>query len=676
MYHPLVPLLVGLTLAYGRVYTYTGQDQGLYIVPDNVTISYSNNTLEFSICLLDTLCTWDSLPLFHDNSYIKLGTGAVTVLGDGSISGMLLGPGLQLEPLRSLKTQLGEQVYSSIASEHGQDVTMVIELLHDTTTSHHLRGLLGQYPSSDARWEDCFGIGVDEYVTMPIGIVMDYGFYKRSRDYDPDNIYSLVNSYVSYSNLLYGEQLGILIQVGESVIKTSTDTEEWNQDPYVGCTLDIIEDLQSFRSYVSRTHNDDNLMAEWHLFTDCYSSGTVGVAYVGTICTSSYRVGISSYKGSTTWVTVAHELGHNIGAHHTFEQGEGTTGGIMDYGDGTLNEIYQFNTQYRKEEVCATLTEARYQEPWCFPGFESGSGTYIWEVTSSYGACSAPCGNSGTQSRELQCIDISSNLQVNAEFCGDQSKPAETRQCNYLECQDTDCVCGPWSDFISTCHSDMDYTNNKTRTRSCTSATDSCEADGYAEQHSITCFEDADFDICYTVDMAHPHAVGSFSQMADRVSQHMPKWTGLLGHSFSLIHMVKRGNSVGFQVRSFEPEILGYGGDSAGAPQVPVDRATLKQAIQGAGTPHWVGATALIDITDSCWQDPGEDGVASFALYAGIALGVLVGVLAPIIYIQRNWVAIVQRLHRIRASVVTRSDDTQRMSKVMIHTEEYDESVK
>merc|ERR1712007_168882 len=29
----------------------------------------------------------------------------------------------------------------------------------------------------------------------------------------------------------------------------------------------------------------------------------------------------------------------------------------MDYGDGTLNGEYQFNTQYRKAEMCATLQD-------------------------------------------------------------------------------------------------------------------------------------------------------------------------------------------------------------------------------------------------------------------------------------------------------------------------------
>lgn len=56
-------------------------------------------------------------------------------------------------------------------------------------------------------------------------------------------------------------------------------------------------------------------------------------------------------------MTFAHELGHNLNGLHSFEEGQGRTGGIMDYGDGKLNGHYQFNSKYRKQAMCDKLNQ-------------------------------------------------------------------------------------------------------------------------------------------------------------------------------------------------------------------------------------------------------------------------------------------------------------------------------
>merc|ERR1711972_1147490 len=92
-----------------------------------------------------------------------------------------------------------------------------------------------------------------------------------------------------------------------------------------------------------------------------------GLAWIGNnmngygICNKDgYNTGISRFYGRY-WQTFAHELGHNFGGFHSFEEGQGKTGGLMDYGDTKLNGVYQFNTKHRKAEMCA-LVDSRVSQ--------------------------------------------------------------------------------------------------------------------------------------------------------------------------------------------------------------------------------------------------------------------------------------------------------------------------
>jgi len=95
--------------------------------------------------------------------------------------------------------------------------------------------------------------------------------------------------------------------------------------------------------------------ASWHGFVNCFGEyGVMGLGYVGTAC--KHRQGVNTgsdkFHSPASWITYTHELGHNFAGKHTFELGQGKTGGIMDYGDGKLDGVYQFNTRFRRQEMC------------------------------------------------------------------------------------------------------------------------------------------------------------------------------------------------------------------------------------------------------------------------------------------------------------------------------------
>jgi hypothetical protein len=107
--------------------------------------------------------------------------------------------------------------------------------------------------------------------------------------------------------------------------------------------------------------------------TNCWPPpGTVGLAYVGALCAGrGYNTGVSTLS-RVTWLTVAHELGHNFGSPHSFDNGQGATGGIMDYGDGTTNGargqtdgVSQFNL-LRENDICGHINSRNQGDTTCW----------------------------------------------------------------------------------------------------------------------------------------------------------------------------------------------------------------------------------------------------------------------------------------------------------------------
>lgn len=237
------------------------------------------------------------------------------------------------------------------------------------------------------RWGNCYsGEGSTRY--LDVGLVIDRNFYETYGS-KVDRTMKAIEAIIANTNLVYFYTFNMFIRVRQVVIPLSGGSSRYEGIVYsmfnqnlASCSLDIrstldgmsffaetlpIKGVQSLLPTTDREDDGLAALAHWHLLTACYSSGTVGVAYVGTLCRTNnfnvgnnlftaVNVGVSSrtFEG-VTWLTFAHELGHAFNADHSFEEGEGKTGGIMDYGDGTLHGIYQFNEKYRRGEVCNFL---------------------------------------------------------------------------------------------------------------------------------------------------------------------------------------------------------------------------------------------------------------------------------------------------------------------------------
>lgn len=197
-------------------------------------------------------------------------------------------------------------------------------------------------------WPGCYK-GDNEQHDVIVGFISDH---KAWLDQGA-TLQILLENALAEASFIYEMQLNIRLRLGYLKIYQS----ELGAPNYAtGCPAgDQLMDLKLDQL----TDDGPNYPFEgvMHLFTGCGdNSGTVGVSWTGALCDEyGYNTGVSQIHDYSTWLTFAHELGHNFGAQHTFQEGIGKTGGIMDYGDGKLDGTYQFNTKYSMTEVCKVM---------------------------------------------------------------------------------------------------------------------------------------------------------------------------------------------------------------------------------------------------------------------------------------------------------------------------------
>lgn len=115
---------------------------------------------------------------------------------------------------------------------------------------------------------------------------------------------------------IYSQQLGVQINV--PIVDIFTDSN----DPFSDTTVagDLLDEVNLYRF----SDSGQRSMGLTHLFTGRNLDGsTVGIAWIGTLCSSTHGTGLSEGNSSSLIdsMIAAHEIGHNFGAPHDGEPG-------------------------------------------------------------------------------------------------------------------------------------------------------------------------------------------------------------------------------------------------------------------------------------------------------------------------------------------------------------------
>eukprot|EP00971_Amphidinium_carterae_P179614 3562316-Amphidinium_carterae.1 len=193
---------------------------------------------------------------------------------------------------------------------------------------------------------------------MKLRIYTDVQLYTEN----PGEVQTLVEAAIVQTSYVYENQLNVELIVEELVMYIDEATApDWAKN----CEANGDDTWMDYKLDKLFYENKEDVIAV-AAFTGCGNGyGWVGVAWMGTTCgifngangIGRYNFGVNQMNTDSAWLTFAHELGHNLGADHAFDEGQGSTGGIMDYNVAGIHDgVVQFNVDYTKDELCSTFT--------------------------------------------------------------------------------------------------------------------------------------------------------------------------------------------------------------------------------------------------------------------------------------------------------------------------------